>query len=116
MAAELIGEKDNRSSGSVLSGDAFKQGTATANYVDNFLDIGFMPEQITVHNDSGSDLEVKFLHQQINENKQFKEPEAPANSVKPSSIIDANSSFTFRRRNHRYLALKGGGGYRVEAW
>lgn len=116
MAAEKIGEKQSRSNGGVLSGDAFKEGTATANYEDNFLDIGFMPEQITVHNDSGTELEVKFLHQLVNDNKQYAEPESPDNSVTPSSKIDGNSSFTYRRRNHRYVALKGSGAYRVEAW
>jgi hypothetical protein len=117
MALVVIGEKDKRSNNSVLSGDAYKEGTATANYADSFFDLGFMSEQITIHNDGGADLDVKFMHQKANERGDFTAPEAPANGVRQSSKIEISSSMTFRKRNHRYIAVKGdGAAFRIEAW
>lgn len=116
MAAEKIGEKQSRDGGSVLSGDAFKQGIGTATYADNFFDIGFMPEQIYIENAGSTDLEIKFLHQTLNAQGQFVEPSVPSDAVNPSSLLPGNTSKVWRRRNHRYVAIKGISAFIIEAW
>lgn len=115
-APTLIGSKDKRDNGQALSGDAYHNDSATANFADNYLDFGFMPEQIYVENNSGSNLEIKFLHQVTNANGEFVAPDSPANSVRLSALLESGASRVFRKRNHRYIALKGNGNYFVEAW
>lgn len=117
MSLVVIGSKQSRDSGSVLSGDAYVSGTATADYSDNFFDIGFMPKEIDINNKSSNELSIKFLHQEIvDETKRYEDPEAPENSVTPSSTLSGNESKVWRDRNHRFVAVKGSGAFQIEAW
>lgn len=112
MAAQEIGSARGGANGGIYSGNAFKEGTATTNYTEaNFLDIGFGPEMVFIKNTSGNDLFVAFVHKK----EDGSAPDLPPNT-QVDSKLEANESRVYRRRNHRYLAIKGNGGYQVEAW
>ena len=117
MALVVIGSKRARDNQGILSGDAFKEATGTADYADSFYDFGFMPEQIYIENNGGNTIEVKFLHQNEDPvSKRYVDPSAPANSVTPSAKVEAGASRQWRRRNHRFVAIKGVSDFVVEAW
>jgi hypothetical protein len=107
----VIGTKVNASSG-VYSGNAFHRGEATSGFADNYFDFGFRPEQVFIENVSGAGmLQVAFSH---NESGVLTNPPATV-----SAEVDPLNSATYRRRNHRYVAVRSVGGpctFRIEAW
>lgn len=114
-APEVIGESVKRDNGGGLSGDAYKSKAATANYAESYYDFGFSPRQIYIEV-TGGDIDVKFLHQVINAKGLFGAPEAPSNSVRKSTDLQDGDSRIYRERNQRYVAIKGTGTFRLEAW
>jgi hypothetical protein len=115
--AETIGKVVDRSSGGIFSGEAFKKGTTTANYEDNFFYFGFRPQQIFVENLSNTGMiEVKFLHS----SKELPDLEYDASTVSGvSSEVEEASSRVYRERHQDLIAVRGVGGtpnFKIEAW
>lgn len=108
MAKKVIGISPDRSNGGWFSGNAYYKSQSTSGFSDNWIDIGFMPEQIRIDNVSGiGDLEVAFSHEGVS-----------VPSI-VSSEVEQGSSLLYRKRNHQYLAIRGVNGsptFRIEAW